>query len=88
MLTCVLLFRSNISETRDSLRENSSIHVAPILLNIMQHMIDIASEQEAFAARELHTLARSYGLHKTPKKRVDEQKKLMAQLLSAYGIEA
>ncbi|EJL6398633.1 TIGR03986 family CRISPR-associated RAMP protein [Vibrio navarrensis] len=88
MLASMSEHQRYVEELKEELQQTNATEVAPVLRNAMQHMIDIASEQEAFAARELHTLARSYGLHKTPRRRVDEQKKLMAQLLSAYGIEA
>ncbi|HFQ5063147.1 TPA: TIGR03986 family CRISPR-associated RAMP protein [Vibrio vulnificus] len=74
-------------ELKEKVSQANPTDRAPLLRDALSHLIGLADSTESDVARELYQLARSYELHKSPKKRVDEHKQLLAKLLDVYEIK-
>jgi CRISPR-associated protein (TIGR03986 family) len=76
----------NIAELSELLPMLDASECPPKIRETVHFFLENVDKNEQQAARQLYQLAREYNYHKTPKKRVVEQKVELAKLCNGYGL--
>ncbi|MGR5410848.1 TIGR03986 family type III CRISPR-associated RAMP protein [Vibrio sp. PNB22_8_1] len=75
-----------VEELKLQLEKLDASERPPILRETVKFFCENVVKGEAQSCLAMYQLARSYDFHKTPKKRKDEQKKLLNTMLELYGV--
>ncbi len=76
-----------VEELQQQLEHTENQDRRTVITDAIDYFLTSIDKAESQACEALHQLARQYNFHKQPKRRIAENRALLAKLLAAYGVE-